>query len=189
MVLQAKKHYTVEEFDVFVMLPENVDKLFEFVGGEIVEMVSNNYSSEIAATILILLGMFVKTHKLGRVTGADGGYIVAGQRYIPDVAYISAQKQPQPSHEPYNPNAPDLAVEVLSPTDSPAMIRIKIVNYLRAGTTLWVVDPEEKQVEVYIPGQAPQTAGVDDTLDGGALLPGFTLRVRDIFAEEAPLAE
>jgi hypothetical protein len=74
---------TPEEFERFIMLAENTDKRFELIGGEIVEVVSNSYSSECAANILILLGGFVKAHKSGRVTGADGGYIVSGGQYIP----------------------------------------------------------------------------------------------------------
>jgi Uma2 family endonuclease len=132
-----------------------------------------------------MLTVFVRTHDLGYVTGADGGYRVSGERYIPDAAFISTARQPQPSHEAYNPNPPDLAVEVLSPTNDPGEMRVKIVNYLLAGTVLWVVDPDLKRVEVYVPGQTPKTLGIDDVLDGGNVLPGFSLAVRDIFPEEA----
>ncbi|MBZ0299633.1 MAG: Uma2 family endonuclease [Anaerolineae bacterium] len=179
----ARERLTTEAFDHIASLPENADKRLEFVGGEIVEVVSNNYSSEIAAGILGEVSVFAKRKKLGRVTGADGGYIVSGERYIPDLAFISFARQPGPSHEAYNPNPPDLAVEVLSPTDEPANLRIKIVNYLRAGTVVWVVDPIRKQVEVYAPDQAPKTLTVEDTLDGGSVLPGFELAVQSIFPE------
>jgi Uma2 family endonuclease len=177
----TRERLTVQEFDHIASLPENREKRLEFIGGEIVEVVSNNYSSEVAAEILGEMRTHVKRHKLGRITGADGGYVVAGERYIPDVAFISFARQPEPSHEAYNPNAPDLAVEVLSPTDDPANVRIKIVNYLRAGTTVWVVDAIKKQIEVYVPNQAPVTLTVEDTLDGGAVLPGFKLAVKEIF--------
>jgi Uma2 family endonuclease len=181
MAVQTKRA-TVEEFDQFVQLPENADRLFEYVGGEIIEVVSNNYSSEIAARILIEIGIFVKNKNMGRVTGADGGYMVSGERYIPDVAFISREKQPEPSHEAYNPTPPDLAVEVLSPSNDLSDIRIKLVNYLNAGTVVWIVDPDKKQVEVYASGQAKKL-GLNDTLDGGAVLPGFTLPVKEIFPD------
>lgn len=183
MVAQTK-FVTVEEFDTFIMLPENRERRFEFIGGEIVEMVSNNYSSLIAMLIGSLMTIFVRQHNLGWVTGADGGYKVSGERYIPDVAFVSKQRQPQPSREAYNPLAPDLAVEVLSPTDDESDMRFKVVNYLRAGTMVWVVNPDKKQVEVYAPDAAPKTVGIDDVLDGGGVLPGFTLPVKDIFPEE-----
>ena len=179
----ATRPVPVEEFDQFVLLPENANRMFEYIGGEIVEVVSNNFSSEIGASFLIEIGGFVKKNRLGRVTGADGGYRVSGERYIPDVAFISKARQPEPSHEAYNPNPPDLAVEVISPSNSEHEIRIKVVNYLLAGTTVWVVDPLNKRVEVYIPGQSPFTVGVDGTLDGGNVLPGFKLLLREIFPE------
>ncbi|NWF69282.1 MAG: Uma2 family endonuclease [Chloroflexi bacterium] len=182
MVLQTRT-MTAEEFDQWVLLPENATRSFEFIGGEIVEMVSNNYSSMVAALILGELQGFTKGKNLGYLTGADGGYWVNGERYIPDAAFISKTRQPVPSRDAYNPNAPDLAVEVLSPSDDPHTTRLKVVNYLLAGTTLWLVDPERKIVEGYVPGAAPKTLGLDDTLDGGAHLPGFSLAVKDIFPE------
>jgi Uma2 family endonuclease len=184
MVIQFQ-HLTVEEFDDWVLLPENAGRMFEYIGGETVEVVSNNFSSMIGMFIGAMLTVFVRTHDLGYVTGADGGYRVSGERYIPDAAFISKARQPQPSHDAYNPNPPDLAVEVLSPTNDPGEMRVKIVNYLLAGTVLWVVDPDLKRVEVYVPGQTPKTLGIDDVLDGGNVLPGFSLAVRDIFPEEA----
>jgi Uma2 family endonuclease len=181
MAVQTRRA-TAEEFDRFVQLPENADRLFEYVGGEIIEVVSNNYSSEIAMLIGAAILAFAREKRPGRVTGADGGYMVSGERYIPDVAFISKEKQPEPSHEAYNPTPPDLAVEVLSPSNDLSDIRIKLVNYLNAGTVVWIVDPEKKQVEVYAPGQAKKL-GLDGTLDGGDVLPGFTLPVKEIFPE------
>ena len=177
-------HMTVEEFDRYVELPEHADRLFEYIGGEVVEVVSNNYLSEIAANILAEIRMFIKGKGLGRVTGADGGYVVSGERYIPDAAFISKEKQPEPSRDAYNPIPPDLAVEVLSPSNDPALMRIEVVNYWRAGTMVWVVDPEKSQVEVYTPDQPPKTVGIDGVLDGGDVLPGFVLAVKAIFPEE-----
>ncbi len=174
---------TVEDFERFVALPENAERSFEFIGGEIVEVVSNGESSEIGALFVAMLTLFVRPRKLGRITGADGGYMIGGERYIPDAAFISIQKQPKRSRAAYNPIPPDLVVEVLSPSNSPADMRIKVVNYLRAGTAVWVVDPDLQRVEVYVPGQPPRILGVNDTLDGGAILPGFELVVKDIFSE------
>ncbi len=177
------RRLTVEEFERLAEQPENADKRLEYIGGDVIEVVSNNYSSEIAMLIGARLLVFVREKNLGRVTGADGGYVVSGGRYIPDVAFISKEKQPEPSHDTYNPNPPDLAVEVLSPSDEPADTRAKVVNYLRAGTSVWVVDPEKKRVEVYTPGKPADRVGLDDVLDGGDVLPGFRLAVKDIFPE------
>lgn len=174
---------TTDAFDEFIARPENSDRLFELIHGEIVEVVSNGESSEIGMLIGGFLTVFVRQHKLGRVTGADGGYMVSGERYIPDAAYISKARQPQASRAAYNPLAPDLAVEVLSPSNDPSDMRIKVVNYLRAGCVVWLVDPAQQHIEVYVPEQSPLVLTISDTLDGGTLLPGFTLAVSEIFAD------
>lgn len=177
------QRYTVEEFDRLVMLPENADKRLEFVDGEVSDVVSNSYSSEVAARLLIRVGVFVESKKLGRLTGADGGYIVSGQRYIPDLAFTSQARRAQPSHEPNNPAAPDLAVEVLSPSDDPARLRLKIAGYLAAATTVWIVDTIQKHVEIYVPGMPPRLLHADQVLDGGDVLTGFRMPVQEIFPD------
>jgi len=175
---------TVEEFERLALQPENTDRRLEFVGGEINEVVSNSYSSLVAARILIRLGAFLEgANAVGYLTGADGGYQVGEERYIPDVAFVSKARQPQPSHETYNPLAPDLAVEVLSPSDQHDVMRLKLANYLAAGTVVWVVNPEAKTVEVYTPGKRAYRLGADGALDGGEVLPGLSLPVKDLFPD------
>lgn len=179
---------TVDQFDHWVQQPENISQRWEFIAGEFVEMVSNSYASEIAATILAAIQSFVKAHKLGRVTGADGGYHISGERYIPDVAFISFGRQPKSSRAAYNPNPPELAVEVVSNAESVPerdQLRIKVSNYLAVGTVVWIVRPEDQQIEIHAPGQAVRVYSRADTLDGAPVLPGFTLPLADVF-EEAP---
>ena len=187
MLLQTR-YVTEDEFERFVMLPENRDQNFEYIAGEIVEVVSNGDSSRKAANLIIFVGSHVKANRLGRITGADGGYKVSGEDYIPDAAFMSYARQPIASDDAYNPLAPDLAIEVLSPgnTDTPnerdKMLR-KIGNYLAAGTVLWLVDPEQKTVDVYISGQPRKTLRIGEFLEGGNVLPGFRLAVADIFSD------
>jgi Uma2 family endonuclease len=181
MTVQTQIRMSIDEFEKIAALPENADKHLEYIGGEIVEGVSTSNASEIAARIAIKIGVYIEAHQLGRVTGADGGYRVFGEDYIPDVAFISSARQPKDPNVAWNPLAPDLAVEVASPTDKPTFIADKAVNYPLAGTILWYVFPDEKQVKVYEPGQPAKTFGTDDVLDGGNALPGFKLVVKDIF--------
>jgi Uma2 family endonuclease len=181
MVTHAR--LTVEEFDRIAALPENVDKRLEFVAGEIVELVSNNYCSEVAFSFGTEINVHVKRNGLGRVTGADGGYRVFGERYIPDVAFISKARQPEPSHEAYNPQAPDLVVEVVSPTDVPKDVLEKVANYIAAGTVVWLVYPDIPEVKVFEPGLPVKTVTVDGILDGGSVLPGFKLPLSTIFSQ------
>lgn len=181
MIAQTR-FYTSTEFDALTRLPENADKLFELIGGEIFEAPSNPYVSALAATIIFFLKLFIRENQIeGHVTGEAGGYWVNGERYTPDVAYISKVKQPELAREGYNPNPPDLAVEILSPTNDDDKLRIKITNYLLAGVLVWVVNPQTRQVEVYKPGVAPRILDSTGLLDGDTVLPGFRLAVRDIF--------
>lgn len=182
MVIQTK-FITADEFDRFVMLPENVNRDFELIAGEIVEkMVSHPRASKIALWMMGRVSDFVDEHDLGHVTGADGGYIVSGERYIPDGAFISKTRLPLLPDAAYIPLAPDLALEVLSPTNTDEEMRVKIVNYLAAGTVVWLVDPG-RRIERHRPNLPVQILGPDDMLDGGDILPGFALAVRDILAK------
>ena len=180
-MITENRLYTVEEFERFVELPENNDRLFEFIGGDIYEVPSNPYSSKIAALIIIAIGIFLRDHDLGHITTEEGGYVVSGERYAPDVAFISKARQPELPRQGYNPLPPDLAVEVVSPSDSPQKVTTKVGNYLAAGTVVWVVYPQSKQVAIHVSGQPVKTLDEKGILDGGNVLPGFKMAVKDIF--------
>ncbi len=182
MVFQTR-YVTDDEFDRFVMLPENRDRNFEYIAGEIVEVVSNSKASRAAVKMLARVGIHVEDNHLGCVTGADGGYVVWGEKYIPDGAYVSYARQPQPPNVPYNPIAPDLAIEVLSPGNTEIEMTRKIGNYIAAGTVVWVADPDQKTIDVYTPTQPRKTLRVGQVLEGGDVLPGFRLAVANIFSD------
>lgn len=185
MVVSAKSLVTVEEFEAFSQQPGLGDARYEFIRGEIVEVVSNNYASRVAGLFLFFIQLHTRQHKIGgSVTGADGGYIIAGDRYIPDVAFISQQRQPDVFRGIWNPLAPDLAVEVVSDETSNEELRSlrrKITNYLAVGTVVWAVFPVSQLVEIHAPGQPVLVLRIDDTLDGGSVLPGFQLLLREVF--------
>jgi Uma2 family endonuclease len=183
LAMQPGTRISVEDFDVWAALPENRDRLLELVGGEIVEMPSNPYASAVSSRINGFLFVYLLQNPIGQLTGEAGGYKVAGERYAPDVALILSARQPELARQGYNPNAPDLAVEVDFPTtyESQEMLRVKVANYLAAGTMVWIVRPDRKMVEVYAPAKPVQLLGVDDTLRAEDLLPGFSMPVRDIF--------
>jgi len=178
-----KTGVSAQDFDEYVALPENADLRFEFIDGEIIDVPSNAFSSEIAILIAAALLAFVRPRKLGRITGEGAGYIVAGRRLSPDVAFVAAARQDQLAPEGYNPIAPDLVVEVISPTDREPAIRRKLAIYAEAGVQVWLVRPRRKTVEIYAPDQPVEIIGVDDVIDGGDVLPGFKMAVRDMFPE------
>ena len=91
---------TLEEYLRFIALPENDDRRFEYVEGEITEVVSNNYCSMVAARIAGEMFVYIKGTDLGYILGADGGFQVGEDRYIPDVSFISKRQQPTPLMTP-----------------------------------------------------------------------------------------
>ena len=180
---------TAAQFDEWVMRPENIERDFELINGEIIEkMVSDPDASMITLFLGGLLSVYVLQHKLGRVTGPDGGYHVGQNRYIPDVGYISINRMPKDYEKGYIPAAPDLAIEVMSPTDSLKAVHRKISHYLAVNIVVWAVYPQEYEIEVHIPGQPVHVLGIDDILNGGNLLPNFSVAVKAIFeaARETP---
>jgi Uma2 family endonuclease len=180
MVLQQEKHYTLSEFHAFAEHPENKNRLFELIAGEIVEKMASFTPSKIAMRIGRFIGNFAD--EIGYVTGSDGSYILSDEyEFMPNVGYISRARLPvEPAREVQGP--PDLAVEVKSPTDTKRELRRKAEDYMRFGTKMvWLVFPDEQSVEVYLPDEDVITVGLDGTLDGGDVLPGFTLPVGEIF--------
>lgn len=171
---------TAEEFEAFAFQPENADRVFEFIGGEPVEVPSNGYSSKTSIRIAIRVGAFVEAQDLGHVTGEAAGYWVAGELYAPDLAFLAKARLVELPREGFIPIAPDLAIEVVSPTDSERKLRVKISHYLAAGTTVWVWFTDEARVEVHRPGKPVSILGIDGVLEGESILPGFKLPVKDI---------
>lgn len=182
MVLNTKERVSIATFEEFII--EQSDKDYELIGGEIVEVVSHSYSSYIAARLLIKIGIFVETNQAGYVTGADGGYIVGDERYLPDVGFVSHDKLAQAPNETYISVAPDLAVEVKSPTDREMLMTIKVSNYLAAGTVVWLVYPDEREIHVHRTGKSVRIYTAEMTLISEDVLSGFILKLGDIFAEQ-----
>ena len=170
----------------FEEMAATADGILELIGGEVVEVPSNAYASQISARISGYIFMYLLENDIGHLTGEAGGYVVGGDRYAPDVAFISKAKQPELAKEGYNPNPPDLAVEVDFPSTvaSASQLRVKVINYLRVGTVVWVVRPERREIEVYAPDEPVTFFGINDTLTGGDVLPGLEITVADVFPAE-----
>lgn len=180
---------TAAQFDEWAVRPENIERNFELINGEIVEkMVSDPDASMITMFLGGLLSVYVLQRKLGRVTGPDGGYHVGQNRYIPDVGFIRQSRMPKNYEKGYIPAAPDLAIEVMSPTDSLKALHRKISHYLAANIVVWAIYPQEYEIEVHVPGQPVRVLGINDTLSGGDLFKDFSIAVKTIFeaARENP---
>jgi Uma2 family endonuclease len=164
---------------------ERKDGIYELVDGVLVRKPMGLYESVVAIEIAYLLKSFVDKHRLGLVAGADGMMkIVPGQIRYPDVAFISwdrleghnLRKEKAPRL------APNLAIEVLSESNTPAEIAEKLREYFAGGVSLaWVIDPESESAEVYTSATEPQRVDAGGTLSGGDVLPGFELSLGDVF--------
>jgi Uma2 family endonuclease len=183
-----EKLYTVKEFLEIAQLPENENKHLELIDGLIVEMPpSSKKNTVLAAWLIHLLLNYLATNDLGYVTGPDGGYRIGPHNLVqPDVGFISKSRAGGLTGIEF-PAAPDLAIEVVSPSETASSIRKKARAYLEAGAQfVWAFYPEDKEVDVITLADDGalhiKTVGVDGILEGDPLLPGLSLKVNDIFA-------
>lgn len=184
-VATAPTRITAEQLEQW---PESGERL-ELVRGRVETMAPAGFEHGLVATALVhILRAFVIERRLGAVVSAETGFVIAHDPdtvRAPDVAFVTADRvttQKRPSG--YFVGAPDLAVEVVSPTDTNDAVEAKVLDYLDAGTRqVWVVSPRHRTLQVVESRQSSRILGPDDTLDGGDLLPGFSLRVGEIFPE------
>jgi Uma2 family endonuclease len=142
----------------------------------------------IVSLLVMLLGQVVRSQGLGRVFGDNLDYILAeGVILRPDVSFVVGSRIEGPLPDYFH-FAPDLAVEVLSPSNSASEISYKINAYLRHGSRLiWIIDPAMSTVTIHEPGAegtiVSRVLSREDTLTGGVVLPEFSLPVEIIFSE------
>jgi Uma2 family endonuclease len=179
-----QRQFTVDEFEHFLRLPENRERLFELIHGEIVEKMPTEEHGYIAALLITILNNFVLPRKLG-IVAVEARHRAPGDAHnarMPDVSFSAG---PRPLvKEGVVPRMPDLVIEIQSPDDAIKAMREKAAYYLAHGTRLvWLVFPRKRYVEVYCPGEEMEIAFGADMLDGRDVLPGFTLSVAAIFAD------
>jgi Uma2 family endonuclease len=164
---------------------QHLDRLCELVDGTLVEKPMGNRESFLAALISHLLQTFVLPRKLGYVLGADSMFRLGKQIRLPDVAFVAQHQWPSGLPKaPVGIVSPNLAVEVLSASNSAAEMRRKRSEYFTAGVQLvWIVDPASRTIAVYETDDAGTILSIADTLDGGIVLPGFSIPVADIFSQ------
>jgi len=181
---------TATEEDV-VRIHEREDLLYELVDGVLVRKTMGYYESYLMIAVSALLYNFVTPRNLGLVAGADGMIRLNPDLVrIPDVSFISADRLPdrRVPREPICPIVPDLAIEILSKGNTAKEMDEKLVDYFAAGVRLvWYIDPETRTARAFTSVDDVQLIREGQALDGGAVLPGFVLPLRDLFAE--PLAD
>jgi Uma2 family endonuclease len=170
-----------------IELTERKVGIFELVDGILVGKDMGAYESMIGVEIARLLGNFVRPRKLGAVLGESGMLRLApGLIRIPDVAFLSIEKFPG-ARFPRDAAlhfAPDLAVEVISKGNTAKEMAEKLRDYFAAGSrVVWYVDPKKRQVEVFTSPESSRVVKESDVLDGGNVLAGFEMSLKELFAE------
>ncbi len=173
--------------DDVVEIERRENRLFELVDGALVEKVMGYGESGIASLLVIAIGNFIAQEDLGVVTGGDGMFRLPNHLVrIPDVAYVAWERFPneQIPDDPVPQIVPDLAIEVLSSGNTPREMSRKLREYFHAGVRLvWFIDPKAKIATVYTSPTRAKVIDANGTLDGGKVLPGFSMPVAALFVK------
>ena len=174
---------TATEADYLALVNQDIG--CELVDGVIVKKPMAFQESAIAAYLIIMMGQYVLAHRLGIITTEKGTIrFSAKQQREPDVAFTSWDRFPPDgvSSDAISKVIPNLCVEVLSPSNNRKEMKIKREVYFQAGVELvWMVDPDSETVDVYTSEGDFTTLTNADMLDGGVVLPSFTLPVANLF--------
>ena len=173
---------SVEEFD---RLAEPDELSYELDEGELVVMTKPRpLHNRIAERLFRALDRYLETYPVGEVFIFEYLFVLGPTiKRAPDVSFLRSERAKKIDPHVDIPGAPDLAVEVLSPTDTVSAMRRKIRQYFAAGTQcVWIVYPETREVEIWKqPSQPQKVLQETDVLEDTDLLPGFALRVGALF--------
>ncbi len=183
--MSVKQHLVTAE-ELWEM-PEVPGKTFELVDGEVVEVSpSNDLHHAIVENVYDVLRDHVRQHNLGLVRFDGLAYVIKrgpDQVRVPDASFVAWDRVPEgrPS-ERFWQGAPTIAVEVVSPTDRANDIQDRVQDYLEAGTRqVWVLWPHRRSLTVHDADSGVAQFATEATLDGGDILPGFSVTVGDLF--------
>jgi len=165
----------------------------EIVHGQWVQPDEARMASElhgaIATNVILALGSYVKAHHLGRVYPGDTTYILEEDPQgvqllrLPDVSFVATHRLKTHERQTYYQHAPDLAIEIISPSERAVDIRAKLHDYLRTGVQqVWHIYPDTQEVVVHDATGTVTTYHMGQTISGAEVVPGFTVPVADIFA-------
>lgn len=175
--------------DELQQLPRGMGERYELVEGELIVMTPAKLPhGHVAHNAGVLLGIFNKEHKLGRLFAAETGFYTRGDDKTiraPDVSFVSFEKLPRGKlPDSFGRAPPDLVIEVVSPTDYASAIEEKVQEWLDFGVReVWVFYPKTRRIFVHRPNRDIRKLSADDTLEGGDVLPGFSARVAEFFED------
>lgn len=174
---------TATEADV-LHLADHGDRLCELVDGTLLEKAVGLEESRIASELIYLLVGFLKRSGVGGAVAGEGGMhrLLPGIVRIPDVSYVSAEVLEQHERTPIGDYAPDLAIEILSASNTRGEMDRKLREYFESGVRLvWYVDPSTRTIRVFTSPEDVTELDEGGMLDGGDVLPGFEANVGELF--------
>jgi Uma2 family endonuclease len=176
---------TAMEADVVRYVDGDDKRLVELIDGTLVEKPMGQYEARVGVLVSHMIESFLDSHDLGVTFGADATLrILPKQVRLPDVSFVSWTKLPNRElpAEPIAPLIPDLAVEVLSESNTRGELARKRRDYFAGGVrVVWQINPDDQTAEVYTTPDVYTPIPADGTLDGGEVLPGFTLSLAKLF--------
>jgi len=167
-------------------MPDDDSVRIELDEGEIIRMPPAGMEhGDCGAELAFQLTSFVKKHGLGKVYSADTGFRLTDDTVrAPDVAFVRKERIAEVHRTGFGHGAPDLAVEIFSPSDSVRQLMRKVKQYFAAGChTVWIVYPEQREVQVLDAAGADRLLRPGDSLEAPDLLPGFSLPLASLFEE------
>jgi Uma2 family endonuclease len=176
--------------ELYARLPENETHRDELIRGVVCvqEPLPAVSHGEIDGKIFNRLYNYVTTRALGKVLNNVGFLLERNPDTVrgPDVAFITNEHAAAIGSSTFVPGAPDLAVEVLSPSNTKKQMAEKVALYLRVGSRLvWTIHPRQRVVTIYRPQGEPTVLHVGDTLSGEQVVPGFEVPIADLFPSMA----
>jgi Uma2 family endonuclease len=180
---------TAKESDLIAAYHAPQKRLCELVDGVLVEKAMGIREGLLAGLLLRWLWTFIERHDLGIALGGDTAVRLFPRLVrIPDLSFISWDQLPgrEIPEDPIPDLAPDLAVEVISKSNTPKEMARKLREYFEAGVRLvWYIYPKKRLVEVYTDPKTRTVLRAGQKLDGGDVLPGFSLPIKKLFASPA----
>lgn len=160
--------------------------LWELVGGTLIRKAMGQYESELSSILIRLLGNYVDEHDLGKVFAPDCmTRIEPGRIREPDVSFVSWARLPRGprNRDPVLSVAPNLAIEVLSESNTPQEMEAKRLDYFSIGVEeVWEIDPATRKARIYSAPEVFHEVEPDGLLEGGSILPGWQLPLAELFA-------
>src|SRR6266851_4437911 len=183
--MSSKTLVTAAELE---QMPDDDSVQIELDEGEIISMPPAGMDhGDIGIELASLLHVYVKKHGLGKIYNADTGFKLSDDTVrAPDISFVRKDRLATVHRRGFGSGAPDLAVEIFSPSDSVRQLMRKVKQYFAAGChTVWIVYPERREVQVLDATGGDRLLRPGDVIDAPGLLPGFSASVAQIFGEHS----